>query len=181
MRHGQDQFDTAGTAAHHHHVDRTRECPDLVLQLAPVLQEQVNRLDRRCMLRGTRHRRQRRTGADIDRHQVELPFPAAAKRHIARQIELLDIGLHQRRARLRGQRRQIDQALPGAVMSGNQAGQHARVSGCQGARQQCDLEPSVPRGSSFAQGLEHEQMGVAAADQEQSFRCCCGHEGPRWK
>ena len=158
------QLDTGSTAADHReaqprHLLRPGE------QRLPSAGETGDRLDRDRVLGGTGDIVGPRRRADVDRQQVpadrrvgpaqhKMPGPVEADRLVA----------DQPRAGKAREPAEIDVAFLKGVMPGDIAGQHARIGRLDIAADQRDPHP---RHRPHAKALQHMDMGMAAADENE--------------
>ena len=162
---GEREFHAAGAAANDHDAKRAVARARPVHNFFPAAQEGIDRLDRQYVLVGAGDIDDARVRTGIDGEHVKRhERPAATSDCLVRQVDPLDLGVIQTRARKQRQRTQVDMRLIEIVVSRDVTGQHARIRRVNVARNQGNAQTGDRL---HAETLDHRQVAVTAADEHQ--------------
>ena len=161
----EQKLEPAGAGADDADPDRAFTTEHPLCHLMPVGDEAVDRLDRHRVLGGARHLIGVGNRSDVDRQQIICHRRAVPAQHpLVGGIEADRLVMEELGAGEAGQRPEVDMGVIEAVMSGDQARQHARIGrvGIPADQRQADAGDRP-----HAEALEHGDMAVAAAEQHQ--------------
>ena len=162
--HGEQHLDPGRAAADHGDAPHLAP-PRPLAQALPAREKRLDGADAERVL----YRAGRLAGArsGVERQDVVVKTLAPGRGHLApRGIDADRRILEKARTRARGERPEIDAAIPGAVVPRDDAGNHARVESVAARTQQGKVNAL---GRRIAEAFQYSEMAVPSADEKKMF------------
>ena len=164
MPHGEQHLDPGRAAADH------RDAPHLAAprrfaQALPAREKRLDRADTESVFCGAG--RLARARPDVERQDVVVKTLTPGRGHLA--LRGIDAGRRvqeKARPRARGERGQIDAAVPGSVVPRDHARNHSRV---EGVATRTEEREAGAWGGRIPEALQHGEVTVPASDEKEMF------------